>query len=92
MAYDYAFEMAASDIRYGPGTTHEVGMDLADLGIKRVMVLTDPYLSKLPPVEKVIESLTREKIAYALFDQVRVEPTDTSFKEAIELPPGKAPS
>jgi hydroxyacid-oxoacid transhydrogenase len=44
MEYDYAFEMAASSIRFGPGTTLELGMDLADQGVKRVMVLTDPYL------------------------------------------------
>ncbi len=85
MEYDYAFEMAASNIRFGPGTTSEVGMDLADLGVKRAMVLTDPFLSKMPQVERVLESLSQQKIEYALFDQVRVEPTDTSFKEAIKF-------
>ena len=85
MEYDYAFEMAASNIRFGPGTTREVGMDLAELGVKRVMVLTDTNLSKLPPLEKVLESLSREKIDYSLFAGVRVEPTDTSFKEAIDF-------
>ena len=85
MEYDYAFEMAASNIRFGPGTTREVGMDLAEMGVKRVMVLTDSNLSKLPPVEKVLESLSGEKINYSLFDRVRVEPTDTSFKEAIDF-------
>jgi len=50
MEYDYAFEMAASNIRFGPGTTLEVGMDLADLAVKRVMILTDSNLSKMPPV------------------------------------------
>ena len=85
MKYDYAFEVATSNIRFGPGTTHEVGMDLADLGVKRVMVLTDPILSKLPPVDTVLESLSDQRIAYSLFDGVRVEPTDTSLKEAIEF-------
>ncbi len=83
MEYDYAFEMAASNLRFGPGTTCEVGMDLADLGIKRVMVLTDPNLRSLPPVETVLTSLAEQNISYSLFDNVRVEPTDTSFKEAI---------
>jgi hydroxyacid-oxoacid transhydrogenase len=85
MEYDFAFEMAASNIRYGHGTTQELGMDLADIGIKRVMVLTDPNLSRLPPVRTVLESLSKEHIEYALFDQVRVEPTDTSLKAAIEF-------
>jgi hydroxyacid-oxoacid transhydrogenase len=85
MEYDYAFEMAASNIRFGPGTTQEVGMDLSELGMKRVMVVTDPNLSKMLPVETVLQSLSREKIAYSLFDRVRIEPTDTSLKEAIKF-------
>lgn len=85
MENDYAFEMATSNIRYGPGASSEVGLDLADLGIKRVMVLTDPTLRKLPAVETVLESIAKHKIAYSLFDRVRVEPTDGSLLAAIEF-------
>ena len=85
MAFDYAFEMATSNLRFGPGASREIGMDLADLGLHRAMVLTDPHLRKLPPVEKVLESLDDQGISYSLFDQVRVEPTDTSMSKAIEF-------
>jgi hydroxyacid-oxoacid transhydrogenase len=85
MEYDYAFEMAASNIRFGPGTTQELGMDLSELGLKQVMVVSDPNLSKMPPVETVLKSLARQNVAYSLFDRVRIEPTDTSLKEAIEF-------
>ena len=85
MEYDYAFEMAASNIRFGPGTTREVGMDLSELGLKRVMVVTDPNLTGMPPVETVLESFSRENVSYSLFDRVRIEPTDSSLKEAIEF-------
>ena len=85
MANDTAIEMATSSLRFGPGTTREVGMDLADMGARRVLVLTDPKLKKLPPVAAVVESLEREKISFALFDRVRVEPTDESFLDAIEF-------
>ncbi len=84
MNHEYAFEMAASNIRFGPGVTREVGMDLADMGARRVMVVTDPNLARLAPVAAVIESLKREKIDIGLFDRAHVEPTDESFKEAIE--------
>ena len=83
MAYETAFQMAASNIRYGPGVTREVGMDLADMGVRHVMVVTDPNLAKLPPVAAVIESLEDESVGYALFERVRVEPTDESFQEAV---------
>ena len=83
MEKDSAFEMATASVRFGPGVTREIGMDLADMGVHRVMVVTDPNLSRLPPVATVLESLDREKLEYVLFDRVHVEPTDVSFKEAI---------
>ena len=83
MDQDNAFEMAASAVRFGAGVTREVGADLADLGVTKALVLTDPAVSRLAPVRTVVESLESNRIAYALFDRVRVEPTDESFLEAI---------
>ena len=85
MALEYAYELAASSIRVGRGATREVGMDLAEMNAKRVMVLTDPNLARLAPVATVQESLRDNGIQYALFDRVRVEPTDVSFRDAIEF-------
>lgn len=82
-ARDYAFEMAASAVRFGVGVTREVGMDLAELGARRVLVLTDPTLSRLPPVQTVLESLEANRVPFVLYDRVRVEPTDESFLDAI---------
>ncbi len=82
---EYAFQMAASNIRFGPGVTREIGMDMVDLKARRVMVLTDSNLAKLPPVATVLESLDEQKIDYAVFDRVHVEPTDKSFQEAIDF-------
>ncbi len=83
MAFENAFELAASAIRFGRGVTREIGMDLAEMQAKKVMVLTDPRLAKLQPVATVVESLRDNRIQYALFDRVHVEPTDVSFKDAI---------
>lgn len=85
MERDFAFEMSASNIRFGSGATREVGMDLADLGARRVMVLADPNLVESPPVESALESLSRENVDFSLFDAVRVEPTDGSFQQAIDF-------
>ena len=83
MPNELAFEMAASSIRFGPGVTREVGMDLADLGARSVLVLTDPVLRNLSPVQTVLESLVQNRIQATLYDRVRVEPTDESFLDAI---------
>src|SRR5262249_11954180 len=79
MSHDIAFEMAVSSIRFGPGVTREVGMDLADLGARCVLVVTDPTLRPLPPVQTVLESLERHRVPFTLYDRVRVEPSDESF-------------
>jgi hydroxyacid-oxoacid transhydrogenase len=83
VALEYAFELASSSIRAGPGVTREIGMDLAEMQARRVMVLTDPTLAKLAPVATVVESLRDNGISFALFERVRVEPNDVSFREAI---------
>jgi hydroxyacid-oxoacid transhydrogenase len=83
MSNDIAFEMAVSSVRFGVGVTREVGQDLAEMGAKLVMVVTDPVLAKLPPVRTVLESLEQNKIRYAVYDRVRVEPSEESFLDAI---------
>jgi len=80
---EFAFEMAVSNIRFGAGVTRECGMDLADLGVRRALVLTDPSLAMLPQVGAALESLDAAGVAASLYDRVRVEPTDESFRDAI---------
>src|SRR6185437_3010882 len=50
---------------------------------KKVLVLSDPTVSRLRPVQSVVESLESSGIAFTLFDRVRVEPTEESFLDAI---------
>ena len=85
MANDFAFEMAASAVRFGAGVTREVGADLAELGVKRALVITDPVLRRLGPVRTVMESLEANGIPFVLYDGVRIEPSAESFLDAIEF-------
>ena len=85
MSLETAFTMDTSSIKFGPGVTREVGQDMQQLGAKRVMVLTDPYLTDSDPVAITLEALQAVGVETVLFDQVRVEPTDASFKEAIRF-------
>ena len=83
MDHDRAFEMATSNIRFGPGITAEVGMDLGDMGARRVLVFVDPALTE--PMSVLLESLDTNDISYAVFDRVSVEPSDASFADAISF-------
>jgi len=85
MQKDYAIQMGSSNLRFGPGVTREVGMDLVDMGVKRVLLLTDSNLKNSFPVLSVIEALTHNGIDFDIFDEVRIEPTDISFKSAIAV-------
>ena len=62
MLHEYAFETAASAIRFGAGATREVGADLAEMGVKHALVFTDPNLRNLPPVITALESLEANKV------------------------------
>jgi len=83
--HEIAFEMATSSIRYGVGVTREVGMDLADLGVKQALVLIDPVVAKLPTGDVVRNSLDAAGVRFCTYDKVRVEPTDESFLDAINF-------
>jgi hydroxyacid-oxoacid transhydrogenase len=85
MQLETAFTMDTSSIKFGPGVTREIGNDMAALGAKRVMVVTDPRLAPLEPVAVVLNALRQEGIDAVLYDQTRVEPTDQSFKAAIDF-------
>ena len=75
---EYAFEMAASSIRFGPGCTKEVGMDFKNMGAKRVCVVTDGNVSKLDAMNQVVEGLSREGVDFTVYSKTRVEPKDSS--------------
>jgi hydroxyacid-oxoacid transhydrogenase len=80
---DLIFTMDTSSIKYGPGATREVGEEMQRLGATRVMVVTDPNLADSHAVRTTLDALRAVGIDAVLYDQTRVEPTDTSFKEAI---------
>ena len=85
MTTDTAFQMAASNVRFGQGTTAEIGMDLRDMGVKRTLVVMDPVLVDLPTGEVVRNALRTNHIGFDVFTEVSVEPTDASFQRAAEV-------
>ena len=85
MSTERAIELATSNIRFGEGVTRELGPDLADRGIRRVLLVTDPYLAEMHPVNTARASLDDAGIRTELYSQVSVEPTDGSFQDAIRV-------
>lgn len=84
MPHDTAFQMAASNLRFGRGVTREIGMDLVNLGAERTMVVVDPALVGSSVAETVLESLADYAVGHEVFAAVSIEPTDASFRVASE--------
>ena len=84
--------MAASNIRFGPGVTKEVGMDFKNMGAKKVCVVTDKNVAKLDALRQAIEALETQGLEFTVYDKAMVEPKDYSIKEAIDFSKAYGPS
>lgn len=82
MPLDNAFQLATSNLRFGKGITSEVGLDLAELGARRVMLLIDPHVARTSVGQTLRDSLSRAKVDFREYGQIRVEPTDRTFQDA----------
>ena len=74
-----------SAIRYGQGALAEVGHEARELGLKRVALFTDRRVAALECVATVRAALQAAGVEVAVYDAVRVEPTDVSFKDAARF-------
>ncbi|MGH2843145.1 MAG: iron-containing alcohol dehydrogenase, partial [Solirubrobacteraceae bacterium] len=81
-ARESVFTVEATPLKFGAGAAAEAGWELQRLGVSRAMVLCDPRVRAAGPVEPILAQLQRCGIAYEIYDQVRVEPTEASFAHA----------
>jgi alcohol dehydrogenase class IV len=79
---DTAFAVDANAMKYGSGVLREIADDADALGMKRVMLLTDPRLVKSAHVAVVREALASAGVDVVVYADVAVEPTDVSFLDA----------
>jgi hydroxyacid-oxoacid transhydrogenase len=82
---DAVFTMRSTPYKFGPGVTEEIGDDLKSLGLKRVLVVTDPGVAATGLPARVVGLIREKGIETGLFQNVSIEPTDSSVKAAIEF-------
>lgn len=85
MTLETIYTIESSSLKVGAGASREVGHDVRALGARRVLLIADPALVRLPPVQVILDSLAAVDVAVVVFDGVRVEPTDMSFQAAIDF-------
>lgn len=77
--------MSNSAVRFGPGVSKELGMDLKNMKLKNVCLVVDKNIIDLPSVRTAFDSLAKQQIHFDIYDNVRVEPTDSSMKDVIRF-------
>ena len=59
-------------------------MEFANMNVKKLGVVFDGSLAELPVMKTVLKSLHTNKISFDVYNDVLIEPTDSSFKHAID--------
>ena len=82
---EQVFSVDVASISFGHGVLNEVGAQAKALGMQRIALFTDKTLMALPYVRQVLDSLRVAGLAAVIFDEVKVEPTDQSFRAAARF-------
>ncbi|MCW2784840.1 MAG: iron-containing alcohol dehydrogenase [Marmoricola sp.] len=77
------FTYGAPGLKFGTGASDEIGYDLSQYAVKRVLVLTDPRVAATGHPQRIAEQMAQFGIEARVFTGVHVEPTDESFEAAI---------
>jgi hydroxyacid-oxoacid transhydrogenase len=75
--------MRSTPYKFGAGATEEIGDDVASLGLKRVLVVTDDGVASTGIPDRAMERIRDRGIEIGVFKEVSVEPTDRSVQNAI---------
>jgi hydroxyacid-oxoacid transhydrogenase len=79
------FTYAAPALKFGRGSSAEVGHDLASYGARRVLLVTDPGVAATGHPARIAEQIAARGLDVTTYDRVHVEPTDESLVEAVEF-------
>jgi len=83
--HETIFTMEATPVKFGRGASAEAGWELARLGVRRVMLVTDPGVAALGQPERIQGLIESEGIEVVLYARARVEPTIDSLQHAVEF-------
>ena len=83
--HESAFAVDISSIVFGPGVLKEAGEHARTLSMRRAALFTDKRVGTLQHVADALASLRTAGVDVAVYDEVKVEPTDASFRAATRF-------
>jgi hydroxyacid-oxoacid transhydrogenase len=76
------FTLEATPVKFGPGAAADAGWELARLGVRRALLVTDPGVAAAGHPDRVRAAIEAAGIEVVVFERARVEPTLASLEEA----------
>src|SRR6185312_13641547 len=76
------FTWGAPPLKFGAGALDEIGFEMSQYNVKRVLIVTDSTINGTGIPNRIQDQLTKYDIASEIFDGVHVEPTDDSMDKA----------
>jgi len=88
-ANDVVFSLRMVPIKFGIGAAQETGFELHNLGVKKVLVITDKTISKETQILSNMKYCIEDAgIEVEVWDEVEPEPSSDSMKKAIRFASG----
>ena len=79
------FTYGAPALKFGSGAAREIGHDVAALGARRALLVTDAGVAAAGHAAAVADSLSGAGVEVTVYDGARVEPTDESLTAAARF-------
>jgi hydroxyacid-oxoacid transhydrogenase len=79
------FTWGAPPLKFGVGALDEIGFDCAQLGLERVLIVTDEGVAATGVPHRAAEAMQQAGLKPTVFSGVHVEPTDASFRAAAQF-------
>lgn len=79
------FTWQAPPFKFGPGAVSEIGWDLGQMGVRRVLLVTDPGVSATGLPDRIADDVRGFGLDVTIYSGAHIEPTDVSFREAIDF-------
>jgi hydroxyacid-oxoacid transhydrogenase len=88
LSTETVFTWGAPPVKFGVGAADELDHDLGQLGVERVLLVTDPGVAATGVPERIQRSLRAAGLKAEVYDGAHVEPTDESLRAATDYARG----
>ena len=85
------FTYGAPGIKFGAGSSAEIGHDLAQFEATRILLVTDPGVAATGHPARIAEQIAATGIEVVIFEDTHIEPTDESLAGAVEFGRSEGP-